>query len=292
MMIASSKLGQPESFVSDRKSKITTLSDWSLVVAVSDESVLQHTLMASPAINARCQVITKRGFASAGKAYNAGIEEARHDVVVFAHQDVYLPEDWTSNLECALAQLAVDDPNWGVLGSFGVVKGDPEEKRGYCYSTGLKGILGEPFSNPIQTLSLDELLLVVRRSSGLRFDENMPGFHLYGTDICLQADSRNMNSYIISAFCVHNSNGIKRFPLDFWRSYFYMRKKRWHRLPIATCCTTITKLCLPVGVRIARELRQKLSSYQVGTRCEDVESLYRRLARTCLASPENGESSR
>jgi len=286
MMIASSMWGQPESFVSNRKSKITTLSDWSLVVAVNDESLLQHTLMASPAINARCQVITKRGFASAGKAYNAGIEEARHDIVVFAHQDVYLPEDWTSNLECALAQLAVDDPNWGVLGSFGVVKGDPEEKRGYCYSTGLKGILGEPFSNPIQTLSLDELLLVVRRSSGLRFDENMPGFHLYGTDICLQADSRNMNSYIIAAFCVHNSNGIRRLPLDFWRSYFYIRKKWWRDLPITTCCTKITKLCLPVGVRIARELKGGFFPSRAGSRCHDVEGLYRRLVQSeVVASP-------
>jgi len=280
MMIASSKSGQPESFVSNRKSKITTLSDWSLVVAVNDESVLQHTLMASPAINARCQVITKRGFASAGKAYNAGIEEARHDVVVFAHQDVYLPEDWTSNLECALAQLAVDDPNWGVLGVSGVVKGDLEAGRGYCYSTGLERILGEPFSNPIQTQSLDELLLVVRRSSGLRFDENMPGFHLYGTDICLQADSRNMSSYIIPAFCIHNSNGIRRLPPDFWRSYFYMRKKWWRELPITTCCTRITKLCLPVGVRIARELKGEFFPSRVGSRCDDVEGLYRRLVQS------------
>ena len=277
MMIASSKLRQPESFVVDGKSKIMEPVYWSLVVAVNNERVLKNTLLGSPAIDGRCQVITERGFASAGKAYNAGIEEARHDIIVFAHQDVYLPEDWTSSLARALAQLAVDDPNWGVLGSFGVVKGKRKDRTGYCYSTGLKAILGEPFSKPIQTLSLDELLLVLRRSSGLRFDENMPGFHLYGTDICLQADSRNMNSYIISAFCVHNSNGVKRFPLDFWRSYFYLRKKWWHRLPITTCCTTITKLCLPVGVRLAEDLRQKLSSCQVGTRCEHVEELYRKL---------------
>ncbi len=39
---------------------------------------------------------------------------------------------------------------------------------------------------PARVATLDELLLIVKRDSGLRFDPAL-GFHLYGADICIQA---------------------------------------------------------------------------------------------------------
>ena len=39
---------------------------------------------------------------------------------------------------------------------------------------------------PARAATLDELLLVIRRDSPLRFDPSL-GFHMYGADICLQA---------------------------------------------------------------------------------------------------------
>ena len=38
--------------------------------------------------------------------------------------------------------------------------------------------------------SFDELLIVLRRDSGLRFDEGLPGWHMYGTDIVQTARAR------------------------------------------------------------------------------------------------------
>ena len=187
--------------------------DWSLVTMVNNDSVLRSTLLASPALTSRCQVVTKRNFECAGRAYNAGLQEADHEIVVLAHQDVYLPETWLPDLSRALALLAASDPQWGVLGVFGIAS-SPRRPSGYCYSTGLRTILGHPYSHPIETDSLDELVLIVRRSAGLRFDERLPGFHLYGTDICLQARSKGLKNYIIPAFCIHNSNGVKSFPVD------------------------------------------------------------------------------
>ncbi len=268
------------SSASQPRSAATRLDGWSLVVAVNNERVLQQTLLASPVIDGRCQVIMKRGFPCAGKAYNAGIAEARHDIMVFAHQDVYLPDDWITNLERALTQLESQDPNWAVLGVFGATKGHAAELRGYCYSTGLRAFLGAPFPKPIAAQSLDELALVVRRSSGLRFDEDLPGFHLYGADICLQAEARAIGSYIVSAFCIHNANGIRYLPMDFWRAYFYLRRKWWPVLPVTTCCTTLTKWCVPVATRLAVELKHRLRPVQVGTRCDDVKMLYHHIMRS------------
>ena len=44
---------------------------------------------------------------------------------------------------------------------------------------------------PAPVATLDELLLIVRRDSGLRFDPDL-GFHLYGADICLQASEQGL----------------------------------------------------------------------------------------------------
>jgi hypothetical protein len=274
------RIDQPEAGSADSPLTIRELGHWSLVVAVNNDQVLQRTLLASPAIDARCQVITKRGFPCVGKAYNAGIAEAQHDIIVFAHQDIYLPRDWMSHIELALSRLAVEDPNWGVLGLVGVVKNPNYEVRGYCYSTGLQRYVGEPFSGPVEVRSLDEIVLIIRRSSGLFFDDNMPGFHLYGTDICLEAEKRKMKNYATSAFCIHNTNGIKRLPIDFWRAYFYLRHKWWDRLPVTTSCTTITKSCGPMALTIARDLlRTALRTRRVGCRTDDVGGLYQHLAQ-------------
>ncbi len=253
---------------------------WSLVVASNDDKVLQNTLLASPSIGPECQIIIKRGFRSLGKAYNSGLAEARNELVVFAHQDVYLPATWIDSLYATLKHLDRTDSAWGVLGPFGVACAPPAQLFGFCYSTGLGRILGEPFSSPIPAATLDELVLVLRRSSGLLFDEHAPGFHLYGADICLAAASRGMNSYIVPSFCIHNANGIVRLPSDFWRAYFYLRSKWRSELPVTTCCTTITKGCFPVLRRIAAEFKGLSRGRRLDTRTGDVEALYEHLCRT------------
>ena len=272
------------------------LGDWSLVVAVNDESVLQQTLLASPAVDSKCQTIVKRSFASAGQAYNSGLREACNNVVVFAHQDVYFPESWTRNLERAVLQLSEDDPNWGVLGVFGVATSPLRELAGYCYSTGLCRILGAPFANPVRAASLDELTLVIRRSSGLTFDEKLPGFHLYGTDICLQALSRGMRSYIIPAFCIHNSNGLSYYPAEYWRGYRYMQRKWRQQLPVHTSCVTITSSSrLMFKQRIMDSARRLFGPPRVGKRSSDIGTLYRRVMAqtdrlTSQGAPERANS--
>ncbi len=259
-----------------------SLDGWSLVVASNDDTVLSRTLLTSPAISEKCQLIIKKEFRSAGEAYNLGIQEAGNDIVVFAHQDVYLPEVWISELACALDHLAERDPQWGVLGVFGVARGS-ERRVGYCYSTGLKRVLGHPFVTPIPAESLDELVLVVRKSSGLRYDERLPGFHLYGADICLQARKQGLNTYIIPAFCIHNSIGVRYLSRAFWRSYRYMQKKWKAELPVVTCCTTITRWGWPALHHILSRTRDHITlSVDVGTRSHNPGALYEGLQVTGL----------
>jgi hypothetical protein len=256
-------------------------AEWTLVVAANNEMVLQNTLLQSPDIDSDCQVLVKRGFSCAGAAYNSGLAEAGAELVVFAHQDVYLPLSWKQELDSVVEVLENQNPDWGVLGVFGMTSGSQPKATGYCYSTGLQMVLGVPFNKPVRAQSLDELVLILRRSSGLRFDENLPDFHLYGGDICLQANSAGMDCYIIPAFCIHNSNGLKYLPRAYWQAYFYMRKKWWDLLPVSTCCSCISRSIKPAVAQIVSDVRTwAAKKKQVGTRCADVVSLYGDLVRT------------
>lgn len=260
----------------DRMTLAPDRPDWSLIVAVNDPRVLHDTLLRSPDIDRRCEIITEAGHASAGQAYNAGLAQATREIQVFAHQDVFLPAGWLDHLMDSIDRLEKVDPAWGVLGVFGVTW--MLEKRGYVYSTGLKNMIGEPFQGIYEAISLDEMVLVLRRSAGLRFDEQLPGFHLYGTDICLEARQRGLRSYILPLFCIHNSNGIQSFPAAFWKGYFYLQRKWRGQLPLHTCCTTITRLGWPMARRFVRDSVYGLFGPEgVGRRCADPETLYQNL---------------
>lgn len=217
---------------------------WSLVAVVNSEDVLQHNLLVSAEAQLASEVVLERDCLSASMGYNAGLKRCSSDVVVFAHQDVYLPPGWGLKLSRSIQRLEVLDPEWGVGGVYGIKASGIG--AGYVFSTGLGRFVGSSFVDPMEVRSLDELLLIVRRSAGLPFDERLPGFHLYGTDICLQANAKGMKNYVLPCFVLHNSNRVKRLPIDFWKAYLYLRKKWRSVLPVATPCTEITVGCLPI----------------------------------------------
>ena len=259
-------------------------SMWTLVVAVNNDAVLENTLLQSPDIDSNCQVLLKRGFPSAGAAYNSGLAEGTSEIVVFAHQDVYFPKGWKEDLDRSIRALEKKHSEWGVLGVFGISAGIDGKPTGHCYSTGLRRVVGEPFSKPVRARSLDELVLIVRRNSGLSFDDKLSGFHLYGTDICLSAHFAGLDCHIVPAFCIHNSNGVKYLPPAYWRCYFYMRHKWRNVLPVTTCCSLISRSLKPFAAQVISDIRLWLrGGRDVGTRSDDVVSLWNSLALTADA---------
>ncbi len=209
-------------------------------VAVNDRHILNTNFLASPCLLQphRHQILIQEGYTSAAIAYNDAIEKSQNDLIVFVHQDIILPEGWADNLERALEHLAEHDPNWGVLGTYGETL--HEGGRGYVYSTGL-GIMGRPFEAPARIQTLDEIVLIMRKSSGLRFDDQLPNFHMYGTDLCMMAESEGRKNYAISAFCIHNTNPGLILGDDFYACYWHLQRKWRERLPIKTTCVRITR---------------------------------------------------
>jgi len=254
------------------------MMDWTVICATNDDKVLESCLLKSPDIRHASDVILERGYSSAAVALNSGLQKCKTDLVVCAHQDVYFPAGWTDALRRSLSLILVSDPNWGVLGVWGVKRS--AVCIGHVYSSGLSKILGQSFEEPVEVESLDEVVLILRRSSGLRFDDGLPGFHMYGTDICLEARRQSMRCYAISAFCIHNSNGYSILPVEYWESYWLMREKWKSRLPVVTTCKEINFWCWPlIQSKFARAASLVRRQQTPGRRVADPARLYDHLVR-------------
>jgi hypothetical protein len=188
---------------------------------------------------------------------------------------VYLPKGWLNYAERAIKAIDQSDTNWGVVGVWGV-KGKGEF-AGYLHWI---NVAGKEFDGGIEVETLDEMLLILKKSSGLKFDQNLDGFHMYGADICLEARRHKMKSFAISAFCIHNSNGYTMLPYKFWKAYFYLRRKWKMQLPIKTTCTEITFWAWPMlkwnFIRAINLIFFRVTPYK---RVTDPTLLYRELIK-------------
>ena len=137
------------------------LKRYSFVVAANDPDILSKNLLASPCLanGTSHELLILENHSSAAAAYNSGLKKCKNELVVFVHQDVYLPEDWVSSVEVALQAIEGRDPNWGVAGCWGV-RGDGA-KFGHLYTPG-EGIIGDPMFRPEPVRTLDEVVLILR----------------------------------------------------------------------------------------------------------------------------------
>jgi hypothetical protein len=254
------------------------------VVAVNDRKLFDANFLASPCLRGHQnhELLIQEHFDSAPKAYNDAINRSANELIVFCHQDIFLPEAWLSDLQRAVDYLQAADPNWGVLGCSGITV-DRDHWR-YLYSSGL-GVSGKPLAQPQPVQTLDEVVLVLRKSSGLKFDEQLPNFHLYGTDICLRAAARGMTSYAISAFCIHNTHQSLILPKEFYTCCQHIRKVWKTSLPIQTTCIRITASNLPIYLRRAQEFHMRyVRRKEVGcVRVQNVQQLIQEIG----AMPEH-----
>ena len=231
-----------------------------VVAAVNDEAVLAANLLRSPMM-ARPDVHfhARRGFASATGAYLDALCDCEADLVVFAHQDVYLPAGWEALLRAQVACLERTDPDWAVLGVYGVAADG--RHHGCVWSSGLQRVLGCAFQQPVPVISLDEVLVVLRRDSGLAFDAWLPGFHLFATDLVQTALAAGRGAYVVCAPIVHNSRPMPYLRADYFRAYRYVAHKWSDRLPIRTPCAEL----LPPGPGFLWvRARHKIEEWRVG----------------------------
>ena len=249
--------------------------NFTVISAVNNEQIVRQCLLSSPDIQSRNveEVLLQRGFDTAADAYNEARAKANGDILVFLHQDVYLPPGWFQKVRAAIDRLGLTDPHWGVLGIYGVNLNDVPS--GYLYCNANQGILGQPVREAIEVKTLDEVILITRKDSGLKFDDKLRGFHLYGADICLMAQQQGFRNYVIPGFCIHNANGYGLFPRSFWQGYFYIWRKWKSVLPVKTPCVEIKHSIWPIlRSTIWRFCWLKAKRIKLAKRVEDPAKLY------------------
>jgi len=228
-----------------------TVSTIDLAAAVNNRTVLANCLERSPDVaSGSLPLRIYEGFGSAGAAFERAFAESSADVLVLAHQDVYLPVGFLEGLHAQLAQLEAIDPRWAVAGIIGLDAAGV--LTGQAWSSGLKRMLGERVATPTPAVTLDELLLIVRRGSGIAFDPALPGFHMYAGDIVQTARSRGLRAYVVDGPVVHHSRPVVRLDAGYRRAYAYMQRKWRDDLPIPNLICTIKRSSLSLNVKDAK----------------------------------------
>ena len=223
-----------------------SIADLCIIVASNDEACLQRNLLASALIAAGVPVHVERGAPSASIAYNRGMDATTAPIILFAHQDVWFPPGWDRRLARAIAHLDKAAPNWALIAPFGM---SPDGRHvGDVWSSSLGRRVGAPVEAPTAVQSFDELAFVMRRDAGLRFDEALPLWHFYGTDIVQTALSSGRGAFVIDAPLVHNDGHKPWLGADFTAGYNFIRRKWRARLPIRSPILWVTRfgLSLPI----------------------------------------------
>jgi hypothetical protein len=221
----------------------------SFVVGVTDFEILQNNFMASPCVaeaGSPHEVILVRGGPNVTAKLSRGLEQAKHDWVVCIHQDVWLPPSWDLQLAQQIEEAERLFGPVGVAGVYGVgdvVSSDDcthplsVERIGWVIDRGRT--LKDGPELPARIATIDELLLVVRRDTPLKFDPALRN-HFYGVDLCLQAQEKGLATVALAALCKHNSRHVG-LGEGFHESAAKFARKWSHRLPVATPCVIIDR---------------------------------------------------
>jgi hypothetical protein len=234
------------------------MADIAVAVVSNNKGILDANLRRSPMIESgNVPLHVETGAPSASIGYNRLLDSTDADVVIFAHQDVYFPLGWDALLRHRIAELAEHDPDWALLGTYGIDLN--VDGYGPVWATSLGSIVGKVSITPVQVQSYDELVIIMRKSKGVRFDENLPHFHMYGTDIVQIAEAAGLKSYAMSLPVVHNDRFHHQLDEHFAAGYHYVRRKWRSKLPL---WSPVLKVAWH-GLHLARVRRQNVASHEV-----------------------------
>lgn len=175
---------------------------------------------------------TEHTYTSAGAALNHAVRQARHDIVVMVHQDVYL-HDVDRLAACA---RALADERWGVLGANGVTADHLSVGR-------LRDrviLIGQSAPTPVPVDTLDEVLVMARREDLLReplSEQPELAWHAYAVEYALRVRASGRLAGAVDTAITHNSMTTNLARLD--DAHRHVADLYPALLPIRTTCGTV-----------------------------------------------------
>jgi hypothetical protein len=167
---------------------------------------------------------------SAAEALNLGMDRARGDIIVACHQDVVFYNNWIETLFLRIEGIEKLEGEWGVLGTAGITK----KERAIGRVHNIKGKSqweGEKRAKFGKIQTADEHCVILRKSSGLRFDEEVfDGFHMYAVDLCLLSLDRGFINYGILCPLTHISKASSMLTgKEVFMEYLSLLNKKWRK---------------------------------------------------------------
>jgi len=179
-----------------------------------NDPVRLNMVLRQSEIDGKMYYITKPSSATSGlnKLLDL-IQGSGFDVAVLAHQDMFFRQGWIETVKEQLEQLP---DNWIIAGIIG--KDKKGNVCGRLHDMRMPLLFDSDHTFPVEASCVDECCILVNLKSRFRFDEQLTGFHLYGTLGVLQAWKMGGTAWIIDAFAEHYC--MRSFP---WHpeNYFY-----------------------------------------------------------------------
>lgn len=212
---------------------------FSVVVPTTREQQLRLNVERSPGLReVDAQIIACRDCANPAEALAAGAAHAESDWLLFCHQDVYFASGFGQRLNELLRAVPVEQRRSSLIGFAGMAVNAARD--GYAPA----GFVIDRLSRFDQcesneAVSIDEMAIVVARDSLHRIDPQL-GWHLWATDLCLEAITHHKTfARIVRMPLFHNSLNDFVLPPAFHVAAAWLADKHAGFGAINTLCGTI-----------------------------------------------------
>ncbi len=216
---------------------------FSVIVPVNRPWQFDLNVARSPGLReVGADIVPVQGADTAAAAFAHGAARARHPWRVFAHQDVYFPVGSGHAIARSLGAVQHNGFTGAPVGfaGMGVQEGDASRVR----PAGLVIDRTRLFchAGSAQAVSIDELAVGLHADSALAIDPSL-GWHLWATDLCLQAQTLAQRpvGQIVDVPLFHNSASGYTLPEAFHHSSRRLLAKYPHLPRIASLCAVLTQ---------------------------------------------------
>lgn len=124
---------------------------------------------------------------------------AKGKYIILCHQDLVFHKDKIDKLDNVIEEISRKDPNWALLGNAG---GTVPGQQAYLL-TEFDGNHLERGKLPFKVNSLDENFILVKKSANIGISNDLHGFHMYGTDLCMIANILGYACYVVDFHLWH-----------------------------------------------------------------------------------------
>lgn len=203
----------------------STSALFDVVVPTTKEQQLRVNVEQSPGLKeVQARIISYRHAASPAEALTQSLANVNSDWVLLCHQDVYFPKGFGQRLNALLATIPTVDRPKTLLGFIGMginKQTEQPEAAGFV----IDRVNCADHAESDAAVSIDELALVIAKDSLLQIDPHI-GWHLWATDLCLQAIcTHRAFPRIVRMPLFHNTQSGWQLPESFHDSAAYLLQK-------------------------------------------------------------------